>query len=138
MEVKSLMDIYNEEMALLGGEPVKVVQRVPCDRPGEYSGDVFCLIGIDGEEDVAFGFYQKRPNNLIRRTATKKQWYIWTPPKPIPHYPAIEIKKPFSHYATYRMTQTVYDSEEIARASLGDRFVRLATELPALMLVPKN
>ena len=114
------------------GTPIKVQQRIPCGA----KADIFCLIGIDATEETAYGYYEKRPNNLIRRTAYEAQWYLYVPPQPVLHYQAIEIKKPKSNYADYCLTQTLYASKEIARDSLGDRFVRLATEFPGIRLLP--
>jgi hypothetical protein len=135
-KIKSLIGIFysTKGNGPGNGTPIKVQQRIPC---GD-KGDVFCLIGIDANGKTAYGYYELRPDNLIRRTADKEQWYLYTPPAPVAHYQAIEIKKPLSRYADYRLTQTLYSSEDIARDSLGDRFVRLATEYPAVMLTPKK
>lgn len=135
-QIRSLIEIFNsmKGKGLGNGTPIKVQQRIPY---GD-KGDVFCLIGIDANGETAYGYYEVKPDNLIRRTADKLQWYLYTPPAPVAHYQAIEIKKPQSGYAYYRLTQTLYDSEAIARDSLGDRFVRLATEYPSVMLAPKK
>jgi hypothetical protein len=48
-----------------------------------------------------------------------------------PHYPAICR----SNDGTYFITNTLYPSEAEAKADIGAIFVRLATEVPPLLLV---
>ena len=93
------------------------------------------LMGIDEKEDVAFCYTDKTPNKIIRRSLSKIQWVIWRENDPVPHYPAIH------HYssgnASYCISKTLYSSEKSAENGFGSRFIRLATEWPAIML-PKT
>lgn len=128
--VRSLLDIYNEKEPK-DGEVIKVLQRIPCgDR-----ADTFCLISIDEKTDTAFGYYEKRENNLIRRTASKKQWLLWTPPEPVPHWTALKKEK----YSPVPITSRgVYPSDESARKVMGSDFIRLVKECPPVMITPEE
>ena len=132
---QSLEVIYNARgVRQNNGTPIKVQQSIPCgDR-----GDVFCLIGIDENGETAYGYYEDRPNNLIRRTAGKAQWFVYVAPEPVAHYPAIVEKNRPSEYVGYEMTSSLFATVSNAQNSLQMAVVRLATEYPAVMLVPKN
>jgi len=68
---KSLEDIWLERRGHASENfPIKVAQRVPSGGVGE----TFCLIGVDRLTNVAFGYYEKREKNLIRRSLDKKKW----------------------------------------------------------------
>lgn len=131
--VKSLEDIYNERVVGISGSgPIKVLQRIPCGA----RADAFCLISIDENTDTAFGYYEKRENNLIRRTASKKQWLLWTPPEPVPHWAA--LKTSFKQNFYVQNTGALYPSEESAKASIGHSFIRLIKEWPPVMITPEE
>ena len=98
---QSLEVIYNARgLYQNNNTPIKVQQSIPC---GE-RGDVFCLIGIDKNGETAYGYYEDRPNNLIRRAVGKAQWFVYVAPEPVAHYQAIELKKPKATYEYYRLT----------------------------------
>lgn len=112
----------------LAESPVKVLQRIPCgDR-----ADTFCLIGVNAVNQ-AFGYYEKRPKSLIIRTADKEQWYIWSP-ELVPHWPAIIKRLVPSQYSTYELTARLFKNKDAAEKSLTRSVLRLATEIPPIML----
>lgn len=113
----------------VGAEPLKVLQRIPSGG----RADTFCLIGVNGVNQ-AFGYYEKRPKNLIIRTADKAKWYIWHP-EVVPHWPAI-IDQPHSRSVgpEYYLTNSIFRNIEDAQDKIQGKVVRLATEYPPILI----
>ncbi len=67
----------------------------------------------------------------------KEHWEIWTEPKPVPHWPAVKRVYRSQHPDGYALTGTLYHSERIPKQTVQS-FVRLATEMEAIMLIPSD
>ncbi len=130
--MNSLQDIWNERIVgLVGTGPIKVLQQ------GLWAGDrvdTFCLIGIDKHSDTAFGYYEKANTTLVRRTASKKKWLLWTEPKPVAHWPAITK----GICGNSGISKNLYSSDEAAREVLAGNFIRLIKEWPPVMITPED
>lgn len=67
----------------------------------------------------------------------RKHWKIWSPPELFPHWPAVRLSNRVASEDGYSLSSVLYYSEDVARQNLKSDFVRLAKELPAVML-PKR
>lgn len=103
----------------------------------------FHVIGVaDGRAFGAMLFKGQNPrayqaSELSYRDALTEGWVFWYPPAPsapVPHYPAI-TKEGYT-YSKYCLSRELFANEEDARKRFADKFIGLATHIPAIMLSP--
>jgi len=83
----------------------------------------------------AYGWVDDHGPNCVQTFELKRvHWQIYKDPEPVPHWQAVRLKQ--GNNTEYVLSGTLYYCEEQAQNGLGKYFVKLAKEIPGIVMIP--